>query len=539
MDKTIRMLTHTRDLRFYFITDHGAPAWSALDQVKAAVSGGATLVQYRNKDFSPNFFQEVLEIRDLCQSNRVPFVINDDMVLAKAVRADGVHLGQSDNHPALARKILGHWAIIGISVSTLDELKQTDLSCCDYIGTGPVYPTGTKPDAKAVIGLDGLASVVKASPLPVVAIGGIHPGNAGDCFLHGASGVAVISTISRAENPAESAKQLGKVCGCPVRNLLRTPWSNEFLLIDQLIRMVPPNKAPGSRLLVPPGDDTALLKGLSRPVITTDTQREGVHFSLSWQTPEEIGEKAVAVTLSDLAASYADPVCLFINLGLPSSVSNETVNALYAGIGKGLSRYDGELGGGNISGADQWSLDLFAVGQARSESMPLRSNARAGYGLYCTGPLGLARAGLELLQAGNRHFPGLVQCFKNPKARFDAARVLEDFQVPCVMDISDGLAGDAAHMAKASGISIVLELDAKHLHPDLMAYHHSDPKKALETALAGGEDYELLFACLPETFAKIKNRLPEAYPVGQCLPFTGALVINPPEAISFQHGRKE
>jgi thiamine-monophosphate kinase len=348
----------------------------------------------------------------------------------------------------------------------------------------------------------------------------------------------VISTISRAENPAEAAKQLGKVCGCPDRNILKSPWSNEFLLIDELLRTLPAQKTPGSWLRVPPGDDAAMLKSLSRPVITTDTQREGVHFSLSWQTPEEVGEKAVAVTLSDLAASYADPVCLFINLGLPPSVSHETVNALYTGMGKALSHYDCELGGGNISGADQWSLDLFAVGQARSEFIPLRSNARAGYGLYCTGPLGLARAGLERLQTGNRDFPGLVQCFKSPTARFDAARVLEDFQVPCVMDISDGLAGDAAHMAKASGISIVLELDPKHLHPDLLAHHPSDPEKALETALAGGEDYELLFACPPETFAKIQNRLPQAYPVGRCLAFTGAFVINPPKASSFQHGRK-
>ena len=186
-------------------------------------------------------------------------------------------------------------------------------------------------------------------------------------------------------------------------------------------------------------------------------------------------------------------------MGLPPSVSDETVEALYAGMEKALLQYDCELGGGNISGADQLSLDLFAVGQARSDSMPLRANAKPGYGLYCTGPLGLARAGLESLQAGKKIIPKLVHRFKSPKARFDAARILESFNVACVMDISDGLAGDAARLAEASGVSIFLELDPKYLHPDLMAWCDSDLGKAMDMALSGGEDYELLFSCLPET----------------------------------------
>ena len=116
------------------------PGLSALDQVKAAVSGGATLVQYRNKAFSAASYQEVLEIRNLCKSNRVPFVINDDMVLAKAVRADGVHLGQSDDLPALAREILGsgrHYRGFGFHLGGTEE--NGPHSCCDYLGAGPVY----------------------------------------------------------------------------------------------------------------------------------------------------------------------------------------------------------------------------------------------------------------------------------------------------------------------------------------------------------------------------------------------------------------
>ena len=248
MDKTVRMLKNTHLLRFYFITDHAVPGLSALDQVKAAVSGGATLVQYRNKAFSAAFYQEVLEIRNLCKSNGVPFIINDDMVLAKAVGADGVHLGQSDDLPALAREILGPAAILGVSVSTLDELKKTDLTPCDYLGAGPVFPTGTKPDAKSAIGLQGLKAVVEASSLPVVAIGGIDRTNARDCFLNGASGISLISAVSRSKNPVQAAKELGVLCDCPERLRLKSPWSDEFLLIDKILQRVSDPKLSRSRL---------------------------------------------------------------------------------------------------------------------------------------------------------------------------------------------------------------------------------------------------------------------------------------------------
>ena len=121
--------------------------------------------------------------------------------------------------------------------------------------------------------------MVKASSLPVVAIGGIDRTNALDCFLNGASGVSVISTVSRSKNPAEAAKELGQgLADARDGYVLKSPWSNEFLLIDQLIQRVSAQSCSRSRLLMPPGDDTALLKSLSRPVITTDTQREGRSF---------------------------------------------------------------------------------------------------------------------------------------------------------------------------------------------------------------------------------------------------------------------
>lgn len=522
-------------LRFYFITDDSAPDFPPIEQVRIALAAGATIIQYRHKSFAARFLQEVMAIRDLCRCNAVPLLVNANLLLAKAVGADGVHLGQNDEDPALARNILGPHALVGLSVSSLLELEKSDLGPCDYIGAGPVFGTRTKRSAKAAIGLAGLAAITRISLLPVVAIGGIDPAKAKACFTCGAAGVAVISAVTRAENPLQTALELSSACGGTPRTALSSPWQDEFALIDKLVKHTP----AGPYLEIGPGDDACLLKTVTNPVITTDTQREGVHFRLDWQTPAEVGEKAVEIAFSDLAASYALPVALFVNLALPPYISDNTVAALYKGINKALEKYGAALGGGNISTAEQLSLDLFAVGRGHATIFPARSSALPGYGLYCTGPLGLARAGLEALIRNDPLFKSLIAKFKFPSARFDAARVLANHNVTCVIDISDGLAGDAGHIAKASGLSIELDLSGCVLDPALIAFcrkYHLKPEKMV---LAGGEDYELLFACPPETFEHIKNALPEAYPVGRCLEFQETHLINLPAGVaSFQHGNK-
>ena len=204
-------------LRFYFNTDDGVDDFPALDQVRVAIEAGATMVQYRNKSFSLDAFEEVEAIGRCCRENQVPFVVNDNVLLARAVGADGVHVGQDDAPPRLARHVMGPRAILGVSVSTMAELEQTDLAVCDYIGTGPTFTTGTKTDAKAVHGLSGLRDIVNLSPVPAVAIGGIGPTNAMDCFAHGAAGVAVISCITRASDPGEAAAAMAAACGASAR----------------------------------------------------------------------------------------------------------------------------------------------------------------------------------------------------------------------------------------------------------------------------------------------------------------------------------
>jgi len=520
-------------LRFYFITDEHTSGFSPKEQVRIAIKAGATMVQYRNKSFSPRFFEEVALIKNICKCNAIPFIINDDILLAKAVMADGVHLGQDDEDPALAKRILGPRAIVGKSVSNLDELNVSDLSVCDYIGTGPVFSTLTKVDAKQAIGLSGLKAVVKASPVPVVAIGGIDPTNAGACFRQGASGVAVISVVTRTEDPLQNALAVASACGCKAPSAVVSPWNDEFALIKKIVQQTPVD----SYLRIPPGDDACLLMPITHPVITTDTQKEGVHFRLDWQTPEEVGSKAVEVTLSDLAASYAVPISFFVNLALPDYISDQTVENIYKGIKKSLAKHNCTLGGGNISAGFELSLDLFAIGQGREDIFPQRSAALPGDNLYSTGPLGLSRAGLAALIRKDDTFEELIAKFKFPSARFDAARVLAENGVTCVIDVSDGLAGDAKQIAEASGISISIDLTSKPFHPALVSFCEKYRLIPEEMVLAGGEDYELLFACTPDRFENIKKDLPSAFIVGRCIEFQGTRLVNVPGNISsFQHG---
>jgi thiamin-phosphate kinase len=523
-------------LRFYFITDDRAESLAPLDQVRIALRGGATFIQYRRKKFSSADFDEVARIRDICRLNRVPFVVNDHLLLARAVNADGVHLGQDDESPAIARQLLGARAIIGISVSNLEELARTDLTPCDYVGSGPVFTTGTKADAKPVRGLDGLKAVVDRVPLPVVAIGGITTDRAPACLAQGAAGVAVISAVTRAGDPEAAAARMAAACDCAGRRTLAAAWQDEFALIRRLVAPALPDYA-SQPILVPPGDDAARLDDLPVPVISTDTQREGVHFCWEWQSPEALGEKAVEVTLSDLAACYAEPVSLFVNLGLPGTLAERDVLRLYDGLHTALKRHNCRLGGGNIASAPVLSLDLFAVGRGRPDLFPRRAAARPGEGLYATGALGLARCGLKALEYGDLRFPQLVERFLHPRARFDAAAILAHHGIACVMDISDGLAGDAAHIARAAHLSIHLDLSRVAGHPELERFcraYHLDPQ---EEILAGGEDYELLFSCLPEAFAAIHQQLPQACPVGRLAPFSGEYLPGLPARIrSFQHG---
>lgn len=184
------------DYSIYLVTDDGCLQGRALiDCVREALEGGVTLVQYRAKTASSaEMYAEALQLKALCDSFKVPLIINDRLDIAMAVGAAGVHLGQDDLPCAAARKLLGEDYIIGVSAHNPAEAKAALQSGADYLGCGAVFGTATKADVQK-LGTDGLAAICKAKGLPVVGIGGVTADNYREVRAAGADGAAIVSGI--------------------------------------------------------------------------------------------------------------------------------------------------------------------------------------------------------------------------------------------------------------------------------------------------------------------------------------------------------
>lgn len=199
-----------RHLRLYLVTDQALSRGRTLpDVVAAAVQGGVTCVQLREKDLSTrDFLAQALALKALLGPRGIPLVINDRVDVALACGAEGVHLGQSDMPPDEARRLLPPQVFIGWSVETPEDIKRSALLPVDYLGVSPVFATPTKTDTKAPWGLSGLRSIRALTELPLVAIGGIQLNNAAQVMTAGADGLAVVSAICSADDPAAAARAM-------------------------------------------------------------------------------------------------------------------------------------------------------------------------------------------------------------------------------------------------------------------------------------------------------------------------------------------
>lgn len=174
-----------------------------------AVRAGVSLVQLRAKNLEMLPFLDLsFRMIEMLKPREVPLIINDRVDIALASGADGVHLGQSDVSPSEARAVLGPDALIGISANTVEQAAAAESSGADYIGASPVFWTASKPDLDPELGLAGLRAMRKAVSIPIVAIGGINADNAAAVIEAGADGVAVISAILGARDPAAAARGL-------------------------------------------------------------------------------------------------------------------------------------------------------------------------------------------------------------------------------------------------------------------------------------------------------------------------------------------
>lgn len=193
----------------YAITDRTwLREYSLVEQVEETVKAGATFIQLREKDISFEKFVEIArEIKKITDADKVPFVINDNVDVAIAINADGVHIGQNDEEILNVRKRLGQDKIIGLSAHTVEEAIKAEKNGADYIGVGAVFTTSTKLDANRVTH-EKLKEICKAVTIPVVAIGGITKDNIAQLSGSGVDGVSVISAIFAQTDIGKATKEL-------------------------------------------------------------------------------------------------------------------------------------------------------------------------------------------------------------------------------------------------------------------------------------------------------------------------------------------
>jgi thiamine-phosphate pyrophosphorylase len=203
------------DWDVYLVTQESRSAGRPTPEVVAdAVDGGVGVVQLREKDATARERYELgLELREITRESGVPLIVNDRVDLAQAIGADGVHLGDEDLPIEVARELLGDDAIVGRSVSFVEDARAAERAGADYLGVGALYPTDSKRDIdddEYAIGTDRLADICEAVDVPVVGIGGVDADNADEVAAAGADGVAVITAITAAGDPEAATRALGE-----------------------------------------------------------------------------------------------------------------------------------------------------------------------------------------------------------------------------------------------------------------------------------------------------------------------------------------
>ncbi|MGN6392095.1 MAG: thiamine-phosphate kinase [Gemmatimonadales bacterium] len=246
------------------------------------------------------------------------------------------------------------------------------------------------------------------------------------------------------------------------------------------------------------GDDCAVLAP-SGPVLvaSTDVSVENVHFRREWLSHEEIGWRATAAALSDLAADGADAAGVLVALTVPGDASDDEVVAVMAGAGDAALDAGARVVGGDLSRGPAWTIGVTVLGWAQTPVT--RTGVRVGDGLWVTGALGGPRAALEAWGRGDAPVAAARRAFAHPVPRLRAGRWLARHGARAMIDVSDGLGADAAHLAAASGVGLVLELERV---PVVPAAREEAARLGIapeQFAAESGEEYELLVA-LPDHF---------------------------------------
>jgi thiamine-monophosphate kinase len=276
-----------------------------------------------------------------------------------------------------------------------------------------------------------------------------------------------------------------------------------------LITRITARLAMPSWVVIGPGDDAAVIapqRG-ALDVLTTDAQVEGVHFDRRFMPPEAIGHRALAVNLSDLAAMGAQPRAALLSLVLPGQLDIAVVDGLVEGFTALAARHRVALIGGNITcSPGPLMIDVTAIGAARPRRVLIRAGARPGDEVFVTGAIGAAAVGLEILKReASRHQEQLVERFLRPEPRVRMGMLLGRTRAATAcMDLSDGLADGLRQVAAASDVGMKIDGSVIPLADGVSDFHCARGQDPLVAALAGGEDYELLFTARPTRRGRLR-----------------------------------
>ena len=269
------------------------------------------------------------------------------------------------------------------------------------------------------------------------------------------------------------------------------------------------------------GDDCAVMPtGEGELLFSTDLLMEGVHFLRNESSPEDVGWKAAAVNLSDIAAMGGTPVATFLSIALPKDAQGEWAERFIEGYTDISRQYDVPLlGGDTTSSLRDIAVNVGILGRCPSGRRLMRNGAKVGETIYVTGPLGDSAGGLQAILKGierTEDVTRLICRHKRPIPRIEAGRLLmESGKAGAMMDISDGIGSDLRHIMKASGVGAVIDLERLPLSPELVSVCKEQGWDIYEMATSGGEDFELMFTAP----AGLENELDIAvYPIGKIVP---------------------
>lgn len=288
---------------------------------------------------------------------------------------------------------------------------------------------------------------------------------------------------------------------------------SEFDLIDRLRGLSDPEPPVSTGI----GDDASVTVHDGPTAVSVDAVVEDVHFSRKWSSPLQIARKAVGTALSDIAAMAADPGEVYVTLGFPAGTPGPFLEELADGFAEAAADFGAALTGGDTVASPVMFISVTAVGRAPAgESLILRSGAEEGDLVAVTGELGGASAGLVLLgspelaegvelDSGRRE--ALVDRQLAPRPRIAAGRALRGSGVSALIDVSDGLAADLGHIARASAVAIEIDQNRIPIQAGVVEVAGATGRDGVDLALAGGEDYELAFTLPPEALATVEQRM--------------------------------